>query len=108
MRLAIATSLLILLAALTGCATFNARGAALVSRAELLALSHNDTTDCLWYRGSDETYHYVYRNRAFHKTVGSDGSYKVRVEDLPLKETFAVGKGEYPLFTPTILAATAD
>jgi hypothetical protein len=42
-----------------------------------------------------------------HKTVGSEGSYKIRVEALPLKKTFAVGKGECPLFTPTILSANA-
>jgi len=107
MRFAIGTTALLLLAALNGYATFRADAAVEVSRDELLAMSHNDTTDCLWYKGSDKTYHYIFHNDAFRKTLGSEGSYKIRAEELPLKETFTVGKGGYPLFTPTILEATA-
>jgi hypothetical protein len=94
------------LLALSGCVSFKATGATEVSPTELLNVSHNDTTDCLFYKGSDEHFHYIYRRETFRKTVGPDPEYKVRVEDLPLKNTFAVGEGTYPLFSTAIVEAT--
>jgi hypothetical protein len=97
-----------LILALIGCATFNVRSAVEVSRAELLDMSHNTTGDCLWYKGSDDSFHYIFRNDISRKTVGFEGAYKIRVEDLPLKKTFAVGQGEYPLLSLSSITLEAD
>ena len=100
---------MVLILALIGCAAFNSRGAVEVSREELLNLSHNTTGDCLWYKGSDDSFHYIFRNDISRKTVGSEGSYKIRTEDLPLKKIFAVGQGEeYPLLMLSSMILEAD
>ena len=85
--------LLFCLAFLPGCfATFSQRSAQEVSREKLLAVSEKGTSNHLQYMGSDFNYHYVYDTRP-----GKETSYKVRVTDIKLADTFPVGEDSYVL-----------
>ncbi len=85
--------LLLCFALLPGCfATFSQRNAKEVSREKLLAVSEKGTTNHLQYMGSDFNYHYVYDTRP-----GKERSYKVRVTDVKLANTFPVGEDSYVL-----------
>jgi hypothetical protein len=77
----------------TGCVTtFSAPAAREVSRERLLDLSEAGTADHLRYMGSDFSYHYVYDARP-----GQGRSYKIRVSELKLRDTFRVGEDSYVL-----------
>lgn len=91
--------------ALSGCATLNPAGATEISPIELRKLSHTDTTDCLFYRGSDDSFHYISRRQTFEKTVGN---YKVRIDELPLQRTFGLGESSCPLFLTTGADGTVE
>ncbi|HEY3969341.1 MAG TPA: hypothetical protein VGM05_32615 [Planctomycetaceae bacterium] len=87
------TSLFLVFALLPGCfATFSQRNAQEVTREKLLAVSEKGTSNHLQYMGSDFNYHYVYDTRP-----GKERSYKVRVTDIKLTDTFAVGEDSYVL-----------
>jgi hypothetical protein len=76
-----------------GCAaTFSQRDAREVSRERLLELSEAGRSDHLRYEGSDFHYHYVYDSRP-----GKERSYKVRADQINLRETFPVGDDSYVL-----------
>jgi hypothetical protein len=76
-----------------GCtATFSQREAREVSRERLLELSEAGRSNHLLYEGSDFHYHYVYDSRR-----GKERSYKVRADQINLRETFSVGEDSYVL-----------
>jgi len=78
---------------LAGCAaTFSPGGAREVSRDRLLRISETGKTDHLTYMGSDFNYHYVFDSRP-----GKERTYKVRVTDMKLANTFSVGEDSYTL-----------
>ena len=78
---------------LAGCAaTFSPGAAREVSRDRLLAISEAGKSDHLTYMGSDAYYHYVFDSRP-----GKERTYKVRVTDLKLANTFPVGEDSYVL-----------
>jgi len=76
-----------------GCmATFSQRDAREVSCERLLQFSEAGRSDHLVYEGSDFHYHYVYDSRP-----GKERSYKVRADQIKLRETFPVGEDSYVL-----------
>lgn len=76
-----------------GCATsFSPGSAREVSRDRLLQISEAGKSDHLTYMGSDVYYHYVFDSRA-----GKERTYKVRVTDLKLANTFSIGDDSYVL-----------
>lgn len=76
-----------------GCATtFSPGGAREVSRDRLLQICDTGKTDHLTYMGSDFSYHYVFDSRS-----GKERTYKVRVTDMKLANTFSVGEDSYVL-----------
>lgn len=78
---------------LAGCAaTFSPGGAREVSRDRLLQISETGKSDHLTYMGSDFNYHYVFDSRE-----GKERTYKVRVTELKLANTFSVGEDSYVL-----------
>ncbi len=78
----------------SGCATtFNAQNAREVTRERLLELSEAGKSDHLFYVGSDLGYHYVFDSRP---TKGR--SYKIRADNMTLRDTFRVGEDGYVLY----------
>lgn len=78
---------------LAGCATTFSPGAAReVSRDRLLQISEAGRTNHLTYMGSDFSYHYVFDSRP-----GKERTYKVRIADMKLANTFSVGEDSYAL-----------
>ena len=75
-----------------GCMSFSQSNAREVSRERLLELSEAGHSDHLLYEGSDFYYHYVYDSRP-----GKLRSYKVRADQIKLRETFPVGDDSYVL-----------
>ena len=76
-----------------GCAaTFSPGGAREVSRDRLLHICERGKTDHLSYMGSDFNYHYVFDSRP-----GKERTYKVRVTEMKLTNTFSVGEDSYVL-----------
>ena len=77
----------------TGCAaTFSPGGAREVSRDRLLQICERGKTDHLSYMGSDFNYHYVFDSRP-----GKERTYKVRVTEMKLTNTFSIGEDSYVL-----------
>jgi hypothetical protein len=58
----------------------------------LLQICETGKTDHLTYMGSDFNYHYVFDSRA-----GKERTYKVRVTDMKLANTFSIGEDSYTL-----------
>jgi hypothetical protein len=84
-----------LLCALTvaGCAaTFSPGVAREISRDRLLQICETGKSDHLSYRGSDFNYHYVFDSRP-----GKERTYKVRISNMKLADTFSVGDDAYVL-----------
>jgi hypothetical protein len=78
---------------LAGCAaTFSPGAAREVSRDHLLQISEVGKTNHLTYMGSDFSYHYVFDSRP-----GKERTYKVRIADMKLANTFSVGEDSYVL-----------
>jgi hypothetical protein len=78
---------------LAGCAaTFSPGSAREVSRDRLLQISETGKADHLTYMGSDFNYHYVFDSRS-----GRERTYKVRVTDMKLANTFSIGEDSYVL-----------
>jgi hypothetical protein len=76
-----------------GCAaTFSAKSAREISRERLLELSEKGTTDHLRYMGSDSAWHYVYDARPDRRR-----SYRIRADEIKLRDTFSVGEDSYVL-----------
>jgi hypothetical protein len=76
-----------------GCAaTFSPGGAREVSRDRLLQICETGKSDHLTYMGSDFSYHYVFDTRP-----GKDRTYKIRITDMKLANTFSVGEDSYVL-----------
>jgi len=76
-----------------GCAaTFSPGSAREISRDRLLRISEMGKSDHLTYMGSDLSYHYVFDSRP-----GKERTYKVRVSDLKLANTFSIGEESYVL-----------
>jgi hypothetical protein len=79
---------------LAGCTSVFSREAAReVSRDKLLALADSGAGNHMHYVGSDRAYHYVYDRRDDRQK-----SYKVRAEQIELKNTFDVGEDSYVLW----------
>src|SRR5436190_1794521 len=78
---------------LPGCfAAFSQREAREVSRDQLLRVSEKGNANHLQYRGSDFNYHYVFDSRP-----GKERTYKIRVTEVKLADTFSVGEDTYVL-----------
>ena len=78
---------------LSSCAaTFSPGGAREVSRDRLLRISEAGQANHLTYMGSDFSYHYVFDSRP-----GKERTYKVRIADVKLANTFSVGEDSYVL-----------
>jgi hypothetical protein len=76
-----------------GCAaTFSPGDAREVSRDRLLAICETGRADHLTYMGSDFHYHYVFDSRP-----GKERTYKIRVKDMKLADTFSIGENAYVL-----------
>ncbi len=84
---------LLCLLILAGCtATFSPGSAREISKDRLLQISESGKSDHLTYMGSDFNYHYVFDSRP-----GKERTYKVRVTDLKLANTFSLGEDYYVL-----------
>ncbi|MFN0051519.1 MAG: hypothetical protein ACKV0T_04965 [Planctomycetales bacterium] len=95
MRFSAAQFALLLL--LMGCSPFNMRAAQEVSRDRLLALAEKDRNDHLKYIGTEGGFHYVVDSR-----YGGGRTFKIRAEQLPLKDQFTVGEDSYTLWPEVI------
>ncbi|MSR56062.1 MAG: hypothetical protein EXS05_00070 [Planctomycetaceae bacterium] len=90
-RSALAAALIALWPA--GCASpFNIHSANEVTRERLLELADTGAADHMQYMGSDRAFHYVYDERPNRQKT-----YKVRREQIELKERFGVGEDSYTL-----------
>lgn len=74
---------------ISGCTPFSTSGAREVTRDRLLQLADAGHTDHMQYVGSDGAWHYVYDSRPDRMRT-----YKVRSDQLALKDTFEVGEDE--------------
>lgn len=75
-----------------GCSpVFNVRAAHEVSRDRLIELADQGRTNHLRYMGSDGAYHYVFDSRQDSKR-----SYKVRADEVKLKDTFDLNQDHEP------------
>jgi hypothetical protein len=91
--LALSRWVLVCALTLSGCAaTFSPGSAREVSRDRLLRISETGQTNHLTYMGSDFSYHYIFDSRA-----GKERTYKVRIADMKLANTFSIGEDSYVL-----------
>jgi len=88
-RSGILSGCLLAVLCLAGCTPFSTSGAREVTRDRLLQLADAGHTDHMQYVGSDGAWHYVYDSRPDRMRT-----YKVRSDQMALKDTFEVGEDE--------------